>query len=127
MNDTPQTTAAKAFWPTVARAGRGRCPNCGDAPLFRGYLKPVDACDACGEELGHIRADDGPAWLTILVVTHLLAPFMLVVLYNNPWPMWTILVSVCIPTILLTLLLLPRAKGLFIGMIWRSGCTGAER
>ena len=122
MTDTP-----KAFWPTITRASLGRCPNCGDAPLFHSYLKPVDACGSCGEELGHIRADDGPAWLTILLVTHILAPVMLAVLPGNTWPMWMIIMAIIAPTTLLMLLLLPRAKGLFIGIIWRSGCTGAER
>ena len=121
------TDITKPFWPTVTRACRGRCPNCGDAPLFRSYLKPVDACGSCGEALGHIRADDGPAWLTIVLVAHILAPVMLAILPGNTWPMWAIITAVLVPTTALMLLLLPRAKGLFIGMIWRMGCTGAER
>lgn len=105
----------------------GRCPRCGRGKLFASYLKPVGECAACGEGLGHIRADDGPAWATILLVGHILAPFLLGVLPNNPWPDW-ILAAVIVPaTLTLTLVLLPRMKGVFIGIIWRSGCVGSEK
>ena len=39
----------------------------------------AQACPVCGTELFHHRADDGPAWATILITGHLLAPLMLVV------------------------------------------------
>ena len=38
---------------------------------FRGYLKLANACIVCGEELNHARADDAPAYLTMLIVCHL--------------------------------------------------------
>ena len=44
-----------------------------------GYLTVRHACPACGTELHHHRADDGPAWATILITGHLLAPLMLIV------------------------------------------------
>ena len=34
--------------------------------MMDGYLTVRDACPACGTELHHHRADDGPAWATIL-------------------------------------------------------------
>src|SRR5471032_3650243 len=73
------------FWLTVIRTAVGRCPNCGEGRLFASYLKPVERCSVCGEPLGHIRADDGPAWLTILLVGHILAPFLLAVAPNTDW------------------------------------------
>ena len=42
-------------------------PACGEGPLMAGYLTVRDACPACGTELHHHRADDGPAWATILI------------------------------------------------------------
>ena len=62
--------AKKDAFSAVLRGLRGRCPHCGQGHLFRAYLKPVDACSVCHEPLKHIRADDGPAWLTILIVGH---------------------------------------------------------
>ena len=56
---------------SVFRGACARCPNCGRGRLFRAYLKPVETCAECHESLKHIRADDGPAWLTILVVGHI--------------------------------------------------------
>ena len=115
------------FWLTVIRAALGRCPNCGKGRLFVSYLKQAEHCSVCGEALGHIRAEDGPAWLTILLVGHILAPFLLGVLPNVIWSDWVILAVIMTLTLILTLLILPRAKGFFIGVIWRLGCVGAEK
>jgi uncharacterized protein (DUF983 family) len=46
----------------------GRCPNCGEGPLFRGFLTVADRCDACGYDLGRADSGDGPAVFVILVV-----------------------------------------------------------
>jgi len=54
--------------PAMLRGWKRRCPNCGTGPLFKGYLAVRDDCAVCGQELHHHRADDGPAYLTILVV-----------------------------------------------------------
>lgn len=126
MTDTHTPTPVKALWPTIARGLKGRCPSCGDGKLFRTYLKPVDNCSSCDERLGHIRADDGPAWLTIVLVAHIIAPVLLALLPGNDWPMWIVFALTIIPTVALMLLMLPRAKGLFIGLIWRNGCVGSE-
>ncbi len=76
--------------PALLRGWRRRCPNCGAGPMLRGYLKVRDSCPVCGEELHHHRADDGPAYLTILIVGHLLAPLLLFTLADGPnhwfWP-----------------------------------------
>lgn len=117
---------AGAFWPVVIRGTLGRCPSCGKGRIFRRYLKPVERCGTCNEKLGHIRADDGPAWFTILLVAHLLAPFFLHVLPQVNRPDWQIMIAVMATILALSLAILPRAKGAFIGLIWRSGCVGSE-
>lgn len=121
------TANKEELWPVIVRGAFGRCPRCGQGKLFRSYLKQVDACASCGEKLGHIRADDGPAWLTILLVGHILAPFFLSVLPHVDWPDWIIMAVMMSFTLVLTLWLLPRSKGVFIGLIWRSGCIGSEK
>lgn len=107
--------------PIIMRGLRCTCPQCGQGRLFSGYLKQVDACASCGEKLGHIRADDGPAWLTIIIVGHLLAPVCMLVLPRVDWPVWMIVALLMPLTLALTLWLLPRAKGVFIGILWRNG------
>ena len=114
------------FWTIVTRGITGYCPKCGLGLLFTSYLKQVERCTNCNEELGNIRAEDGPAWLTILIVGHILAPFLLIVLPQVTWPDWEILTVIMTLMMVLTFSILPRAKGAFIAMIWRSGSIGEE-
>ena len=69
-SDIPMLTALRRG---IAR----RCPACGEGPVLAGYLRRLPSCNVCGEDLSHIRADDGPAWATLIVVGHLLAPLMI--------------------------------------------------
>lgn len=62
---------------SVLRGWRRRCPACGSGPLMRDYLTVRKSCSVCSEELYHHRTDDGPAWATILISGHILAPLML--------------------------------------------------
>ena len=103
-----------------------RCPNCGRGHLFRAFLKPVDTCAECGEPLKHIRADDGPAWLTVLVVGHLVVGFALYMEMVAPLPVETSIAIFLTMAAVLTLGMLPRAKGIFIGAIWSMDATGID-
>ena len=62
--------------------------------LFKSYLKQVEACPACGEAWSEVRADDGPAWLTILIVGHLLAPAGPADRAGGSVPTWVLIVAV---------------------------------
>lgn len=115
-----------SFWTAVGRGIRGGCPNCGAGALFKAYLKPVDDCASCKEPLGHIRADDGPAWLTILLVGHILAPFLLVIQPRVTLPDWVAVPIWVAIGVGLLLVLLPRTKGAFIGAIWKTKGPGSE-
>ena len=108
----------RRLWASVRRALRGHCPRCGGAKLFRSYLKQVEACPACGEAWSEVRADDGPAWLTILIVGHLLAPLALPIALEDRLPTWVLVSGLVGLSVALSLALLPRCKGVFIAMIW---------
>jgi uncharacterized protein (DUF983 family) len=110
----------------VLRGACARCPNCGRGALFRSYLKPVDACSECHEALKHIRADDGPAWLTVLIVGHIVVALALSVEMYAPLPVVTSMTIFFSLSIGLVLSLLPRAKGMFIGAIWAMDATGVD-
>jgi uncharacterized protein (DUF983 family) len=104
----------------------GRCPDCGQGPLFSRYLKVEPVCQACGHELAAYPADDGPAYFTILIVGHLvIAPLLL---FPFVWEVsaWIVMPLTVIPLLLLTLLLLPRIKGAFIGALWFLGLKRLE-
>jgi uncharacterized protein (DUF983 family) len=104
-------------WVVITRGMRGRCPRCGRGALFRSYLALSEACSACGEVLGDIRADDGPAWATILLVGHLTVPFFLFAVRADA-PTWLIFGLMVPATIALTGVLLPRLKGVFAALLW---------
>ncbi|MBY6153519.1 DUF983 domain-containing protein [Vannielia litorea] len=113
----------------MIRGWRRRCPCCGNGPMMAGYLKVRDTCPVCEEDLHHQRADDGPAYLTILIVGHLLAPLILYV-YTAFRPDPLILATgFSVGCVALSLYLLPRLKGLMVGLQWakRMHGFGGER
>ncbi|HQU67940.1 MAG TPA: DUF983 domain-containing protein [Albidovulum sp.] len=110
--------------PAALRGWRRRCPACGEGKLFDGYLKVRDRCANCGEDLTHARADDGPAYLTILIVGHLMAPLIMwAFIAWRPDPV--VLASVfSVGCIAASLYLLPRLKGAIVGYQWAKRMHG---
>ena len=60
-------TSAAGVNPLLAGA-LCRCPNCGQGPLFQGFLTLVPFCARCGYDLGHTDSGDGPAVFVIIIV-----------------------------------------------------------
>lgn len=110
--------------PALLRGWRCKCPNCGAGPMLHSYLKVNDTCAVCGEELYHHRADDGPAYLTILIVGHIMAPLMLYVF--TEWRPDPIILATLfsVSTIGLSLWLLPRLKGVIVAIQWAKRMHG---
>jgi uncharacterized protein (DUF983 family) len=105
------------------RALRGRCPCCGEGKLMRSYLKQVEQCSVCGEQFGQIRADDAAPWLTIIVVGHIFLPLAFMLDWN--WmPTWAAMVSMSTLFAALALAILPRAKMLFLAILWQTRAPG---
>lgn len=69
-----------------------RCPNCGKAPLFEGFLKVRAACRNCGVDLSAADSGDGPAVFVTLIVGGLVAFAALVTEFTLRPPMWLHLV-----------------------------------
>lgn len=106
------------LWPAVFRGWRRKCPECGQGPLLRGYLKMRDTCTVCRLDLTAARADDGPAYLTILIVGHLMAPLLHIAFVRfrpEPLILFTVFAVGCVA---LSLYLLPRLKGAIVGFQW---------
>jgi uncharacterized protein (DUF983 family) len=112
-------TAPRDLGSAVRRGFIGRCPNCGKGRLFRAYLKVVDTCPVCGEDLHHQRADDAPPYITMLIVGHIVVAGVLAA--EEAWPqspMWLGAIVWIWLTFILSLLLLPRVKGALVGYQW---------
>ncbi|MGB8812527.1 MAG: DUF983 domain-containing protein [Paracoccaceae bacterium] len=125
MTDLTQTVEEeRPLGPAMRRGWQRRCPNCGSGPLLRGYLKVRDTCPVCGEALHHQRADDGPAYMTILIVGHVMAPTILWAFTKyRPDPM--VLFSIfSVGTVALSLFLLPRMKGVLVAIQWAKRMHG---
>jgi uncharacterized protein (DUF983 family) len=120
------TTDNRNVRTAITHSVRGHCPSCGEGKLFRAYLKQVEHCSTCNERLGHIRADDGPAWLTIMVVGHIVVTALVLALAT--WDAADWIFMTVFPALALAMILwfLPMAKGLFIGIIWATGAPGSE-
>lgn len=117
---TEERSVKQAIW----RGWRKKCPCCGTGPLMKSYLKVRDTCTVCGEELHHQRADDGPAYLTILVVGHLMVPFFhFGYVRFRPDPM-VFSAILAILAVAMSLYLLPRFKGLLVGVQWAKRLHG---
>ena len=76
-------------------------------------------CPACGLVLEPFRADDAPAYFTILAVGHIVVPLVLAVeRYGDQPPLW-FHAALWLPlSVLLALILLPRVKGTVIALLW---------
>jgi uncharacterized protein (DUF983 family) len=119
--------ATRDRWQAIKRGFQMRCPNCGEGPLFRAYLKVNDACPVCGEEFFHQRADDAPPYLTILVVGHIVGALMLTVEeIDDTLPIWIHAIVWPLLTLGLSLFLLPRFKGALIAYQWALRMHGFE-
>ena len=121
MPQTAPTSRAeddRPIKPALWRGWRRKCPNCGQGPLFKGYLAVHANCPVCREDFTPQRADDGPAYLTILIVGHLLAPLLysvFVAFRPDPLVFFTVF---AVGAVALSLYLLPRLKGLIIALQW---------
>ena len=113
--------------PAMWRGFRRKCPNCGEGHMFDGYLKVADKSPVCRESLSGHPAEDGPAYLTILIVGHLMAPLILIVFEKfrpEPMVLATLFTVGCVG---LSLYLLPRLKGVVVGIQWAKRMHGFSR
>jgi uncharacterized protein (DUF983 family) len=122
----PTPSPERPIFASLMRGLRRRCPQCGDGTLLAGYLTPVKTCGVCGEDFSAISADDGPAWATLLVLGHVVVPLMVVLGRNETIPIWLAISILMVVMLAGVYVLLPRAKGLFVALIWATGATGED-
>ena len=123
QSDTPSS-------PMVAGL-RGRCPQCGEGRLFRGFLALRPCCERCGLDFSFADSADGPAFFVMFLAGFIVAGSALAVeiLYAPPYWVHALLWG---PLILITTLLpLRPVKGLLIALQYHhkaaeSRFTGGE-
>jgi len=104
---------------TLGHGVRGRCPRCGDGPLFEGLLTVVGRCSSCGLSFSGHDAGDGPAVAAIFILGFgIVGLAWLVEILLTP-PLWVHAVLWLPLTLALTLMLLRPLKGLTIAIQYR--------
>ena len=94
--------------------------------MMKGYLRVRDHCPQCGEAMHHHRADDGPAWLTILIVSKLVMSLYLAV-WKAFEPSPLVMIALCWTVALgMSLWLLPRIKGAMVALQWSRRMHGFD-
>ena len=93
-----------------------RCPNCGEGPLFAGFLKVTPRCEACGYDLSAADSGDGPAVFIILVVGFIACFGILITEVSLQPPIWVLLVTWLPVAAVLMLVLIRPFKGVMLAM-----------
>ena len=118
LNKTGSSEGERELLPAARKGWRRKCPKCGQGALMDGYLKIRQSCSNCGTDLHHHRADDGPAYLTILIVGHMIMPLLHYTFVKwRPDP-YILLAIFGVGCIVLSLYLLPRLKGVVVAFQW---------
>ncbi|HEX4709040.1 DUF983 domain-containing protein [Phenylobacterium sp.] len=111
---------------SLFRGLSGHCPACGKGTLFWKYLKVNGRCEVCDTDLARYPADDGPAYVTILLVGHLVvAPLLFFPIVWRSNPVYSLPI-ILLPLAALTLALLPRIKGGWIGLMYAMGVKDTD-
>mgnify|MGYP002385180406 CR=1 FL=1 len=118
--------SGKAAWPAIWRGIKCRCPNCGKSWLFHHYIEQVDNCAACGEPLADYRAGLFLPFVVITIIIHIVAFVMLDMEVRGAGsPLFYLYVLVPL-TLVVTLAILPSAKGAIIGLMWAKGWSDEQ-
>lgn len=105
---------------TMWRGARLRCPQCGQRTLFRAYLKLNLGCPACGADFSRSETADVAPYVTVMLITLLVAPTTAVLALHGASAGPGVLLASLVITAALTLALLPRVKGVLASLLWRA-------
>ena len=119
--------SALPLWRAMTRGVIGRCPRCGQGRLFRAFLKPVDQCGCCDQDWSHQRADDFPAYASLFITGHLVAPPAVHLARDSSISSAMAAAIILTITAALAVGLLQPCKGAIIAVQWRMGMHGFQR
>ncbi len=126
MPPEPDPNQSQSLPAMLLRGARNRCPVCGQAPLFTGWLRIDRDCAACGTKLSRLRADDAPPYFVIAITGHIVVLSMLWLQQACAPPVW-VQGAIFLPmTVVLCLALLRPVKGAVAGMMLRFGVGSGD-
>lgn len=114
-------------WGAAARGACNRCPRCGQAKLFHRFLKPALLCQYCKQDWSHQQADDFPAYVSIFLTGHILAPVIIALVKDANLSVGTLAAIIMPVAIIMMIALLQPAKGAIIAVQWWFGMHGFKR
>lgn len=104
----------------VSAGLRGRCPNCGEGALFKGFIAMPEGCQNCGQSYKFADSGDGPAVFVILFAGFLIVALMFYVEQVYAPPLWLHLTIFLPLTLIVCLGMLRPLKGLLIALQFRN-------
>jgi uncharacterized protein (DUF983 family) len=129
-NALPEQTGhvlPSSVWAAVGRGALGHCPSCGCGKLFWRFLKPVSVCPVCAEDWSPQQADDFPAYVSIFLTGHILAPLIIALVKDSDLSV-AALMAIVVPLAMVMMIgLLQPAKGAIIAIQWWFGMHGFPR
>ena len=117
MSARPRPEKTRDVARAIGRGFRGRCPRCGKGPIFSGYIAPIARCVACGERLAPYQTADFAPYLVVFAIGLIFTP-MIVAVSMSSAASNDALYSIGAAALISALVLLPRAKGAAIGLLW---------
>jgi uncharacterized protein (DUF983 family) len=93
-----------------------RCPNCGEGPLFDGFLKVSPRCETCGLDLQKADSGDGPAVFIVLIVGMIVCAAALITEVSAHPAIWVHLVLWLPLSAILSMVLIRPFKGVMLAL-----------
>jgi uncharacterized protein (DUF983 family) len=122
---TPDSRVERDWRSAIGRGLMGRCPSCGEGKLFGGFLKPVEACPVCAEDMTPQRSDDLPPYIIITIVGHIVVGGMVMAEQMElDWSYGTHALVWGAMIIGLSLAMMQPVKGAVIGLQWANRMHG---
>ena len=72
---------------------KGRCPRCGEGPMFKSWLRIVERCAVCDLDYRFAAPDDGPAFFSLCIIALPLTAFVVWLQVAFSPPFWVHLVT----------------------------------
>lgn len=91
------------------------------------FLKPIHLCHKCGQDWTHQQADDFPAYVSIFVTGHLMAPLIIMLTRDADLSVPAMLAVILPLALVLMIGLLQPAKGAIIALQWWFGMHGFRK